>query len=109
MIIGCKLSKEGSDTFSDPTMYRLVTRALQYARITRLDFSMNKICQFMSNPLESRLKIFKQIQGTTSLGILLKPNPSIPVSLQAFCDAGWDSNHDAMHSTNSLNLLYKKK
>ncbi|RZB80704.1 Heavy metal-associated isoprenylated plant protein 8 [Glycine soja] len=45
MVGGCKLSKSGLETFSDPTLYRSVVGALQYATITRpkLCFSINKV------------------------------------------------------------------
>ena len=51
MVSGLKLSQLGSDSMSDPTLYRSVVGALQYA--TEISFSVNKLCQFMSNPLES--------------------------------------------------------
>lgn len=55
MLSSTKLSKKGSDVLSNPTMYRSVIGALQYATITRPDisFAMNKVCQYMSKPLES--------------------------------------------------------
>lgn len=49
-----KLSKSGSKRFSDPTLYRFVVGALQYATITRpkICFSVNEVWQFMSNHSE---------------------------------------------------------
>ena len=35
MVSSCKLSKTGSVTFSDPSIYRYVVGSLQYATITR--------------------------------------------------------------------------
>jgi len=63
MVSGLKLTKEGSQPFSDPTLYRSIIGALQYAVITRPDicFSVNKVCQFMSNPLESHWTVVKRI------------------------------------------------
>ena len=54
MVTGCKLTKSGSDPLIDPYMYRSVAGALQYAIITRpeISFSVNKVCQFMKEPLE---------------------------------------------------------
>nr|KYP47850.1 Retrovirus-related Pol polyprotein from transposon TNT 1-94 [Cajanus cajan] len=54
MVSGCKLSKTGSEKFLDVSLYRYVVGALQFATITRpeISFSVNKVCQFMSNPLE---------------------------------------------------------
>lgn len=55
LLVGnCKLSKSGSKRFSDPTLYRSVVGALQYATITRpkICFSVNEVWQFMSNHSE---------------------------------------------------------
>jgi len=35
MVASCKLSKTGSDIFSNPTLYRSFVEALQYATLTR--------------------------------------------------------------------------
>ena len=61
IVSGLKLSKLGSDTMLDPTLYKSVVGALQYATVTRpkISFSVNKSCQFMSNPLESHWKVVK--------------------------------------------------
>jgi len=63
MITSSKLSKSGSDVFSDPTLYRSVVGALQYATFTRPEISyvVNKVCQFMSKPLESHWIAVKRI------------------------------------------------
>jgi len=54
MVAGIKLSKESSSPFYDPTLYRSIVGALQYATITKPDicFAVNKVYQFMANPLE---------------------------------------------------------
>ena len=63
MVSGCKLTKTGADIFSDPTLYRSVVGALQYSTITRpeLSFAVNKVCQFMANPLETHWIAIKRI------------------------------------------------
>lgn len=82
MVGGCKLSKSGSETFSDPTLYRSVVGALQYATITRpkLCFSVNKVCQFMFNPFEQHWQAVKRIirylNGTLIPGLRLQPSKS---------------------------------
>ena len=80
--------------------------ALQYATLTRPEFSysVNKVCQFMSQPLESHWTAVKQIlrylKGTISHGLHLKPAVSSqPLSLTALCDAGWASDVDDHRST----------
>jgi histone deacetylase 1/2 len=54
MVSSSKLSKVGSDVVYDPTLFRSVVGALQYATLTRpeISFYVNKVCQFLSNPLE---------------------------------------------------------
>lgn len=45
MVSGCKLSKTGSTVYSDPTIYRAVVGALQYATITQpgINYSVNSV------------------------------------------------------------------
>lgn len=82
MASSCKLSKSGNNILSDPTMYRSVVGKLQYATITwpELSFSVNKVCQFMANPLETHWTAVKSIlhflKGTIHHGLLLFPDPS---------------------------------
>ncbi|KAI5394480.1 hypothetical protein KIW84_061224 [Lathyrus oleraceus] len=63
MVSSSKLSKVGSDVMSDSTLFRYVVGALQYATLTRpkISFSVNKFCQFLSNPLEDHWKAVKRI------------------------------------------------
>ena len=44
MVSNCKLSRHGVDAFHDPTLYRSVVGALQYATLTRpeINFVVNK-------------------------------------------------------------------
>lgn len=58
-----KLSKHGVDLFSDPTLYKSIVRALQYASFTRLEinFAINKVCPFMANPVDSHWAMVKCI------------------------------------------------
>ncbi|XP_006596771.1 uncharacterized protein LOC114383963 [Glycine soja] len=55
MVSNCKLSRHGANAFHDPTLYRSVVGALQYATLTRpeISFVVNKVCQFMAAPLDS--------------------------------------------------------
>lgn len=52
MVSNLKLTKQGSDYLSESSYYRSFVGALQYATITRpeISFSMNKACQFLSQP-----------------------------------------------------------
>jgi len=94
MASNCKLSKQGADLFSDPTLYRSVVGALQYATITRLEiaFVVNKVCQFMANPLDSHwvvvTRILRYLKGTLFHGLHFQPAMlSHPAPLTALCDA----------------------
>lgn len=72
LVSNSKLSKHGADVFLDPTLYRSVVDALQYATVTRpeISFAVNKVCQFMANPLDSNWAVVKRIirclKGTLS-------------------------------------------
>ncbi|MCI18192.1 retrovirus-related pol polyprotein from transposon TNT 1-94 [Trifolium medium] len=109
----CKLSKTGSSALSDPFMYRSVVGALQYATITRpeISYSVNKVCQFMSHPLESHWvavkRILRYLKGTLHHGLHLSPAlPSTVPVLKAFCDADWASDPDDRRSTSGAAIYF---
>jgi histone deacetylase 1/2 len=109
----CKLSKTGSPALSDPFMYRSVVGALQYATLTRpeISYSVNKVCQFMSHPLETHWvavkRILRYLKGTIQQGLLLSPaTPNKVPSLHAFCDADWASDPDDRRSTSGAALYF---
>jgi histone deacetylase 1/2 len=113
MISSAKLSKHGGTTMSDPTLYRSVVGALQYATLTRPDisFSVNKVCQFLSDPHEEHWKAVKRIlrflKGTLHHGLLLKPfSFQQPISLEAFCDADWGADPDDRRSTSGSCVFF---
>jgi len=106
MASSTKLSKYGSNHVSDPTFFRSIVGGLQYATITRpeISYSVNKVCQFMSAPLEDHWKAVKRIlrylQGTINHGLLISPaSLHEPLSLTGFCDADWASDPDDRRST----------
>jgi len=112
---GLKLSKYGSDYFDDPALYRSIVGALQYITITRpeIGFSVNKVCQFMSQPLSDHWKAVKRIlrylKGTLSYGLHLQPAPSsTQYTLTAFCDADWASDIDDRRSTSGACIYFGK-
>ncbi|MCH93029.1 retrovirus-related Pol polyprotein from transposon TNT 1-94 [Trifolium medium] len=113
MVSSCRLSKFGTDTMADPTLYRSTVGALQYATLTRPDisFSVNKVCQFMAHPLESHWKAVKRIlrylKGTTSHGLLLHPSSSSPpFSLRAYSDADWATDQDDRRSVSGSCIYF---
>ena len=78
MVSNYKLSRHGADAFHDPTLYRSVVGALQYATFTRpeISFAVNKVCQVMAVPLDSHWtlvkKILRHLKGTLFHGLLLQ-------------------------------------
>jgi histone deacetylase 1/2 len=95
----CKLTKQGSDFVTDPTLYRSIVGALQYVTLTRpeLSFPENKVCQFMAQPLEehwkSVKKILRYLAGMVQHGLIMKPAAMEPaICINAFCDADWASD-----------------
>jgi histone deacetylase 1/2 len=98
---------------SDPTLYISIVGAFQYATMTRPDiaFSVNKVCQFMSQPLESHWKAVKRIlcylKGTLDHGLLLSPAASgPPFSLRAYSDADWATDQDDRRSTSGSCIYF---
>lgn len=113
MVSGLKLSKEGSDLLPDPSLYRSVVGALQYATImrTEISYAVNKVCQFMSRPLESHWNavkcILRYLKGTVNFGLQFRPiQTSDPALLRAFCDADWASDSDDCRSTSGVAIYY---
>ncbi|MCH95853.1 retrovirus-related Pol polyprotein from transposon TNT 1-94 [Trifolium medium] len=113
MVSTCKLSKVGSDKFCDPSLYRSVVGSLQYATITRpeIAYAVNKVCQFMSNPLESHWsavkRILRYLKGTLHMGLMLSPiDIHRPASLNVYCDADWASDPDDRRSTSGAAIYF---
>lgn len=95
MTSGQRLNAYGSAPFHDTQFYRSIVGALQYATITRLEitYCVNRVCQFMHNPLLFRCQAVKQIlrylAGTLDSGLTLQPNFHQPMTLEGYCDADW--------------------
>ena len=60
---GETLQSFGSDLVNNAQLYRSTAGALQYVTITRpeIAYSVNRVCRFMHNPLESHWKTIKRI------------------------------------------------
>ena len=89
-----KLTKTGSDLFSDPTLYRSVVGALQYLTITRPEISLavNKVYQFihLDTHWMAVKRILRHLKGIVLHGQHLKPAVlGLPYSIRALCDADW--------------------
>lgn len=63
----------------DPHTYRSLVGALQYVTLTKpeIAYSVNKLCQFLSNPLETHWcatkRALQYLCGTITHGLLLQP------------------------------------
>ena len=103
--IGSKLSADG-DPVPDPTLYRSITGALQYATLTRPDisYSVQQACLYMHDPRVPHLnhvkKILRYLKGTIDHGLLI--NSSSPTSLTVYSDADWAGCPDTRRSTSSF-------
>ncbi|GAU41870.1 hypothetical protein TSUD_366180 [Trifolium subterraneum] len=106
MVSSLKLSKVGSVPVDNPTLFRSIVGALQYVTLTRpeISYSVNKVCQFLSNPLDDHWKAVKRIlrylSGTLHHGLLLQAAPKDKLlTLIGFSDADWASDPDDRRST----------
>jgi hypothetical protein len=88
---------------NDATNYQSIVGGLQYLTLTRLDinFSVNKICQFLHAPTTVHLTVAKRVlrytKGTTNLVLQIAHSKSMLVS--GFSDADWASSIDDRRST----------
>lgn len=79
MVANLKLSKNEGDPLEDPSFYRSIVGALQYVTITRpeLCFSVNKACQFLTQPLDTHWtavkRILRYLNGTLHHGCYCSP------------------------------------
>ncbi|KAJ0857667.1 putative RNA-directed DNA polymerase [Helianthus annuus] len=93
------LLPDDSAPFNDPSRYRKVVGALQYATLSRPDiaFAVNKVCQFMHAPTENHWaavkRILRYLHGTAQLGLLFRRDSSS--RLHAFSDSYWHQDVQA--------------
>ena len=104
-----QLSKHG-ETFDDPSLFRSIVDALQYATITRpeISFSVSRVCQYMHNPTLDHWKAVKRIlrylKGSLTHGISITPSTSS--SIHVYCDAGWAADPDDRRSHHGFAVCY---
>ncbi|KAJ4757139.1 hypothetical protein LUZ62_067514 [Rhynchospora pubera] len=67
------LSKDSGDPFAEPSLYRSVVGALQYATLTRPDiaYAVNKVSQFMHNPTDLHWAAVKRILRRSTSGFCI--------------------------------------
>jgi hypothetical protein len=97
------LSALSGDPMEDPTLYRSTIGSLQYLSLARPDlgFAVNRVCQFMHQPLQPHWQAVKRIlqylKHTLSHGLLISRTSSL--QLQAYSDADWAGCPDDRRST----------
>ena len=75
-----KLLNHGNPPVTNSSYYRSLVGALKYLTFTQPDiaFSINQVCQFMHQPLESHFAAVKRImmylKGTSGLGLCFSPS-----------------------------------
>ena len=103
MLSSLRLTADESASVDDPTLYRSIVGALQYATVTRpeISFSVNRVCQYMHKPQIHHWKAVKRIlrylAGTSTHGLLLTPSPNY--SITGFSDSDWATDLDDRKST----------
>jgi hypothetical protein len=97
-----KLTADG-DSFSDGTLYRSLTGALQYLTLTRpeISYAVQQACLYMHDPRLPHFnhvkRILRYLKGT--LDHCLHINTSTPTTLTAYSDADWAGCSDTRRST----------
>lgn len=92
MITNLHLSKGKGDPITNEKQYINTVGALKYVTITRpeIGYSVNKVSQFMQNPLDEHWKALKRIlrylKGTINHGLTLKACTILSLSGFAVAD-----------------------
>jgi Reverse transcriptase (RNA-dependent DNA polymerase) len=103
MATSAPLSKFNGEVFQDPSLYRSVVGALQYATITRseISFAVNRVSQFMHAPTTEHWgavkRILRYLKGSLNHGLHLQPSDHL--AIHAFIDSDWAGCPDDRMST----------
>jgi len=106
MVPNSPLSKFDGQVLDNPSFYRAIIGALQYATITRpgITFAVNKVSQFMHNPTFTHWaavkRILRYLNGTPDLGLHIQQSSSL--QLHAYSDADWAGCPDDRRSTSDF-------
>uniref|UniRef100_A0A2N9E1A3 Reverse transcriptase Ty1/copia-type domain-containing protein n=1 Tax=Fagus sylvatica TaxID=28930 RepID=A0A2N9E1A3_FAGSY len=108
IVLTLAFTPSDDDVLPDPTPYRSLVGALQYATFTRPDitFAVNRVCQFMHKPTSTHFvaakRILRFLKGTLDKGILFQPGP---LTLTAFTDADWAGDPSDRRSTSGITVF----
>ncbi|KAG8500741.1 hypothetical protein CXB51_004438 [Gossypium anomalum] len=103
MVTTVQLSAHAGTPVADAHLYKSLVGALQYVVITRPDiaYAVNKVCQFMHQPLDIHFKAVKRIlrylHGTLDYGLTF--TKTLKLMLEGFSNASWGSDVDDRRST----------
>ena len=100
MVTSHSLVKNSGAIIPNASQYRSVVGALQYVTLTRpkLAFSVNKLSQFLSAPIEEHWqackRILRYLKGTIHYGLQLHSNRSQHMQINCFSDSDWACDRD---------------
>jgi hypothetical protein len=106
MASSTSLSQFQGTPLSDPSSYRSTVGSLQYLSLTRPDiaFAVNKVCQFMTNPIDlhwsAMKRILRYLKHTSHHSLFLHKDSNF--TIQAFSDANWVGSPDDRRSTSGI-------
>jgi len=107
-ISGSKMSRFDGEPLADPTQFRHVIGALQYATLTQPDlaYAVNQLCQHMHCPTTvhwiAAKRVLRYLKGTIDHGLLFRKGP---LTLNAYCDSDWAGNPDDRRSTTGFGIF----
>ena len=110
--INLKLTAEGGDEYSDPSIYRSLVGKLNFLTHTRpdLSFTVQHLSQFLQCPrvphYQALLHTLNYVASTAGQGIIL--NASNKLILQAFTDSDWGACQDTRRSISGYIMLLGK-
>lgn len=110
MVLGCKLTKEGTGAAVDATMFKQLVGSLRYLTATRPDlmYSVNLVSRYMEAPREQHLlaakRILRYVQGTKEYGIQYWRGGE--ERLVGFVDSDYAGDEDDRKSTSGYLFLY---
>ncbi|XP_031247783.1 secreted RxLR effector protein 161-like [Pistacia vera] len=109
MALGTKLSKEDSNLFDQPTLYRSIVRGVQYLTHSRpdLSFAMNRLSQFLQYSTIAHWiackRVLRYIKGISKHGLIFRKNQNF--LLEGYANADWASDIGDRRSTSGYRIF----
>jgi hypothetical protein len=107
-VAGSKMSRFDGEPLVDPTLFRHVFGALQFATLTRPDlaYAMNQLCQHMHRPTTvhwtAAKRALRYLKGSIDHGLLFRKGS---LELHAYCDSDWAGNPNDRRSTTRFGIF----